>query len=142
MTKSYVARVLAALGLMLLLAPCGAAAKSGRGGAHHNGFHSHHGRYRLHRHRGFQYRPRFHRGFQYWPLYGGFVSTAPYDSGSLVPYYGAMPPYFGPDYVGGPPQTFVAPPEPPPALHCKRSRTTVTVPSADGGTRKVVVTRC
>jgi hypothetical protein len=57
------------------------------------------------------------------------VAWAPY------PYYGA------PDYLSGDlVDATVSPPEP--MLTCKRSQQTVTVPSWDGGTKEVRVTRC
>ena len=121
MSKSYVSSVPVALGLVILLhAPFEAAAKSRAGGlgVHHGGSHSHqHGGFRSHRHGGLQHRPLH-----------GYVSTAP---------------YYGPDYFGEAPlQMFVAPSEPPHSLDCKRSQSTVTVPSEDGGTRQIIVTRC
>jgi hypothetical protein len=122
MTKLYVPSASVALGLaMLLLVPFDVAAKSGGGGlgVHHGGFHSRHtGGFRSHRHGGFRHRP----------LLGGYVTTAP---------------YYGPPYIGDAPiQTFVAPPEPPHALSCSRGQATVTVPSADGRTREIKITRC
>jgi hypothetical protein len=67
-----------------------------------------------------------HDGLRKPPLYGGYATTAPYD---------------GPDFIGqGPFQTFVTPPEPRYSLICKRSQ--ATVPSEDGGTRQILVTRC
>jgi hypothetical protein len=123
MAKSYSTSVPVALGLlMLLVAPFEVAAKPGVGGsgAHKGGFGSHH-QGSFHSHRRGSYRN--------WPLYGGYLSTAPY--------------YYGHDYVGeGPLTTFITPPEPPRSLDCKRSQTTVTVPSEDGGTRQITVTRC
>jgi len=61
------------------------------------------------------------------PAFG--VAWAPY------PYYGA------PDYLRGDlVDATVSPPEA--MLTCKRSQQTVTVPSLDGGTKEVRVTRC
>lgn len=53
-------------------------------------------------------------------------------------------PYHGvPDDVAGDMvEIIVAPPEPPAMLTCKRSQQAVNVPSWDGGTREVRVTRC
>jgi hypothetical protein len=125
MAKSYVASACVALALaMLSLAPFEAAARSGGRGlsASRGGFQAlRHGGFRAHR----------PRGFRHWPLWGGYIATLPsYD--------------YGPDDIGEFPfQLFVAPPPPPPrSLDCKRSRTTVTVPSEAGGTREIVVTRC
>jgi hypothetical protein len=52
-------------------------------------------------------------------------------------YYGAPD-----DVTAGLAETNVAPPELPAMLTCKRSQQAVTVPSWDGGTREVRVTRC
>ena len=61
------------------------------------------------------------------PAFG--VAWAPY------PYYGA------PDYLRGDlVDATVSPPEA--MLTCKRSQQTLTVPSLDGGTKEVRVTRC
>ena len=73
-----------------------------------------------------------HQGaFRRFPVFG--VAWAPY----WAPYYGA------PDYLTGDPVDATAsPPEPPTMLTCKRSQQTVTVPSWDGGTKEVRITRC
>ena len=122
MTRMCVASVAVALGsAMLLLAPAEVVAKSGLGGlsAHHHAFGSgHHG----------AFRSRHHGAFRGRPLFGGYLTTTP---------------YYGPDDIGeGPLRTFVASPEPPHALSCDRSEAMVTVPSEDGGTREIKVTRC
>jgi hypothetical protein len=65
-----------------------------------------------------------HRQFPVWSL-------------PWAPYYG------GPDYAGGElVEADAAPPGPPSMLSCKRSQQAVTVPSWDGGTKEVRVTRC
>ena len=68
----------------------------------------------------------------------GYLSTYGYYGGvvALEPHlYDEYRPYALPQEV-----VFVR--EPPRVLDCKRTRQTVTVPSEDGGTRQILVTRC
>jgi hypothetical protein len=72
-----------------------------------------------------------HGSFRRSPSYGygtGFVST----------------PYYAPDYVGSDAieRAAALPPEPLRVMDCHRSQQTVTVPSEQGGTREITVTRC
>jgi hypothetical protein len=72
-----------------------------------------------------------HGAFRRFPVFG--VAWAPY----WAPYYGA------PDYLSGDlVDASVSSPEPPAMLTCKRSQQVVNVPSWDGGTREVRITRC
>lgn len=109
-----------------------AQARGAKGGGHTFG-----GRYHFmgHHHfaRGFHRRGRrgFFRGsdFVQWPLYDGFDIGVPYyESGEPVDY--DLPPTVG--YA----------PRPEPALNCDHSLQIVTVPSEEGGTRQVAITRC
>jgi hypothetical protein len=71
------------------------------------------------------------------PAYRGVHRRFPAWGVGWAPYYGAPD-----DVTGDLVETNVAPPEPPAMLTCKRSQQAVTVPSRDGGTREVRVTRC
>jgi len=75
----------------------------------------------------FRYRNRFGYALPYG-YYGGVVAVGshPYED-------------FGPYVL---PQELVPVNEPQRVLDCKRTRQTVTVPSEDGGTRDIDVTRC
>jgi hypothetical protein len=66
-----------------------------------------------------------------WSQYGAFVPYAPYW------------PYEASNTTGSAPPVFVfVQPQPPAAIACSRSQEVVTVPSEDGGTRPITVTRC
>jgi hypothetical protein len=68
-----------------------------------------------------------HRNFGLWPLFGNLVDGSPYMS----------------DSVGYPPPTIVVfAPGPPRALSCRYNREIIEVPSEDGGTRHITITRC
>ena len=56
----------------------------------------------------------------------------------------AFAPYYSPDYVGDGRSVVIVlpPPEPPYRLTCGRSRETMIVPSEDGGSREIGITRC
>jgi hypothetical protein len=78
------------------------------------------------------FRATYHNGrygaYGAWPFYGGgIVAVPPYGSEGMANYA---------------PPTVVYVPLPPQALTCHRSQQTVTVPSEEGGTRKITVTRC
>ena len=60
-----------------------------------------------------------------WPYYGGYVAM-PSDAQPVV-------------NVAVPPAIIVQPPR---ALTCQRSREVVTVPTEEGGTRAITITRC
>jgi hypothetical protein len=75
------------------------------------------------------------------------VTSEHHGASRRVPAFGvASAPYWSasngaPDYLSGDPvDAIVLPPEP--MLTCKRSQQTVTVPSRDGGTKEVRITRC
>jgi hypothetical protein len=79
------------------------------------------------------FRASYHHNGRYgaygaWPFYGGGIV--------------AVPPYASETMVNYAPPTVVYVPLPPQALTCHRSQQTVTVPSEEGGTRKITVTRC
>ena len=111
------------------------AAKLGGGGGHSHSFNP----YLLNRHS-----PRYghraygqHGGYGYLP-YGGFVEAN-------------LPDYYTPDYSNyyiDPISAFATlhlldPVIPPPrSLSCKHSQEIKTVPSEDGGERKITITRC
>jgi hypothetical protein len=61
--------------------------------------------------------------------------------GDLLPGYGSVMPnaYIEPDTDAAAPVNFVVAP---PVAQCRHSRETVTVPSEDGGTREITITRC
>ena len=130
MTKMHAAGAAVALGfVMASFAPFEAAAKSGGAGFGARPFHSI--RPGFHSVRpAFSHRPLAHRSrnFGQVPWYGGGVVSAPYGTP------GPMPDALR---VG-----FVAPLEPPYALSCQHSLETVKVPSEDGGTREIRITRC
>jgi hypothetical protein len=127
MIRMHAASVAVALSLgMMLLAPSGAVAKPGGGGSGAHPFHSVGPRPPLARHPG-AFRPHRPGAFRGFPWFGGGVVSETYQ-----PTYPTEPPL----------QMFVLPPEPPPALDCHRSHETVTVPSEDGGTREIKITRC
>ena len=71
---------------------------------------------------------RHNRNFDQGLMYGGYGAVLPYDSGNGVTYAA--------------PETVVYVLEQPRALSCKFSRQTVTVPSEEGGTREITITRC
>jgi hypothetical protein len=71
--------------------------------------------------------PGHHRVFRRFPIFG--VAAAPY---YVAPDYGSD------DLV----EATAPPPEPPTMLTCKRREEVVIVPSRDGGTREVRITRC
>ncbi len=118
--RAYVVKI--AVGVVLLTVPFGVAAKPGGAGLGARGHGlSAHGP-------GFGHRAPFRRQV---PWYGsGGVAYDPY------PYYTAYG--VGQDVI----QKVVLPPEPPRALTCQRSQQTVTVPTDEGGTRQITVTRC
>jgi hypothetical protein len=71
---------------------------------------------------------RRHGAFGGQPFFGSLVEVPPYVSDN------------GPGYA--PPAMAVAAPEPPQALSCHRTQEIVQVPSEEGGTRKITITRC
>jgi hypothetical protein len=136
--KIFVATASAALGLFLL-ASSQTAASAGGGfgfGGHVGHFHGlfGHGFAAAHRHGFFarRWRNPWWLGNGAWGQYAGFVPYAPYW------------PYEANNYAIGPTSTPVVlvQPQPPAALACQRSQEVVTVPSEEGGTRPITVTRC
>ena len=122
MTKTNAAGVAVALGFATVwLAPFEAAAKSGGAGFGARSFHF--------ARPAFSNRPlaHRHRNFRQVPWVGG---------GASWPYYGPGP-IVDTVRVG-----FVAPPEPPRALTCKRSQEIAKVLVEDGGIREIRTTRC
>jgi hypothetical protein len=89
--------------------------------SHFTGIHSSHfpGHFRSARH---------NEAFGQWPLFGGLVAVPPDASDNIVPY--------------ATPETVVFVPESQRALSCHHSQQTLTVPSEDGGTRQITITRC
>lgn len=120
----HAAVVVAAASAVLLLAPSPPAAKArGRGGHVHfdNRYHRYHAAWPRGAYRSYG-------AYGRWPFYGGgIVAVPPPASGNVVSY---PPPAVV--YVAVPPRT----------LTCHRSRETVTVPAAAGGTQKITITRC
>ena len=95
--------------------------------AHGLGFgaHSIHSRGHFTGHFGSAYR---HGQYGQWPLYGGVVTAAPETSDNMI--------------TDATPETVVFVPEPTRTLSCQHSREIVTVPSEQGGTRQITITRC
>ena len=74
-----------------------------------------------------------HRAFNQLPFYGGLYALPPYAYGDMGGY--AI------DYSASPPAiVYVA--EPQRALGCQKSQQVKTVPSENGGTRDITITRC
>ena len=95
-------------------------------GGHGHGFHGHSGHFSNH------FRPARHQNnFSQLPLYGGLYALPPYSYDNN---------YIANGYASSPTVIFVA--EPPRALTCHYSQQTKTVPSEDGGTRDITITRC
>jgi hypothetical protein len=115
--RAYIAKI--AIGTVLLAVPCGVAAKPGGGGLGAHSLSSHGLR--------LGHRAPFRRQI---PWYGGVVAN------DLYPYYTTYG--VGDDVI----QKFILPPEPPRKLTCQRSQQIVTVPSDEGGTRQITITRC
>jgi hypothetical protein len=109
---------------MLLLAPLGLAANARSGGFGAHTFHF----AGLHRSASHLHSARSRGAFGQWPFFGGIVAVPPYASDNILTY--AMP------------ERVVFVPEPPRALSCHHSQETVTVPSEEGGTRQITITRC
>jgi hypothetical protein len=104
--------------LTLLLAPLAPVAN-----AHGRGFSGH----AFHFPRHFN-SARHNRYFDQGLMYGGYGALLPYDTGNGVTYAA--------------PETVVYVLEQPRELTCQFSRQTVTVPSEEGGTREITITRC
>lgn len=80
-------------------------------------------------HSGKHFRPgRHNKNLNQWPLYGGLYAVPPYDF------------YSNGSYVQPGPIVFVS--QPPAALSCQSSKEIKTVPSENGGTRDITITRC
>jgi len=96
--------------------------------AHGSGFKMHSGHFGKHF-------PHFRHGArnrnfnQWWPYagYGGVYAVPPYDYGTV-------------NYVEPPPVIYVS--QPPAALTCQTTKEVKTVPSENGGTRDITITRC
>jgi len=103
---------------VVLLAPLAVMAN-----AHGLGFggHSFHSK----RHFGSAYR---HGPYGQWPLYGGIVAVPPDASENIM--------------TDATPETVVFVSEPSRTLSCHHSQQIVTVPSEQGGTRQITITRC
>jgi hypothetical protein len=71
---------------------------------------------------------RPHRAFGQWAPYGGIVAVSPYAPDEAMTYTTPEPVVFVPILQR--------------ALSCHKSKQTVTVPSEDGGTREITITRC
>ncbi len=71
---------------------------------------------------------RYYGAYNAWGLYGGGFALPPYEPENIMAYPA--------------PETVLFVPELPPKLNCQRSQQIMTVPSEDGGTRQVTITRC
>jgi hypothetical protein len=117
MIRAAIIGITIALVTLLLSPPATVANAHGRGfGAHAFHFPRH---FNLARH---------NRNFDQGLMYGGYGAVLPYDTGNGVAYAA--------------PETVVYVLERPPGLSCKFSRQTVMVPSEEGGTREITITRC
>ena len=77
------------------------------------------------RHFGSVYR---HQGYGQWPIYGEVVTVAPEASDNIM--------------TDATPETVVFISEPSRTLSCHHRQEIVTVPSEQGGTRQITITRC
>jgi hypothetical protein len=124
MNRIQTAIVLVSASGALLLAPIAVMAN-----AHGLGFGAH----SIHsaRHFGSAHRigsAQRNKAYGQWPLYGGVVAVAPDTSDSNMTYEI--------------PQEVAFFPEPSRTLSCHYSQQIVTVPSEEGGTRQIAITRC
>jgi hypothetical protein len=103
---------------VVLLSPLETAAKSRGAGLTAGAYYAYRGT------AAFSKRYGVYRGY---PLFGGFAPSTPY-----------YPPYIERTSLA----VSVPPPEPPYALTCQHSVQTITVPSEEGGTREIRITRC
>lgn len=125
MIKMRAVGVIIAFCSAMLLLEKEAMARSGGGGPAAHPIQSALGNQALSHRRG-AFRPRNHNGRDGWPAYGSAGTSLDYVS----------------DYVGATPFQTLVPPTPPFALSCQHSEETKTVPSEDGGTREIKITRC
>jgi hypothetical protein len=118
MKKIHTALIVAPALAVVLLAPLAVMAN-----AHGLGFDAH----SIHStsHVGSAYR---HGQYGQWPLYGGVVTAAPDASDNIM--------------TSATPETVVFVSETSRTLSCQHSREIVTVPSEQGGTRQITITRC
>jgi hypothetical protein len=136
----FVAAASAAIGVFLLASSHTAANARGGGfgfAGHAGHFHGlfGHGFAAAHRHGFFgrRWRNPWWFGNGAWVQYGGFGTFAPYWPTDVNGSTGSTAPAV----------VFVPPPQQPTnAIACNRSQEVVTVPSEEGGTRPITVTRC
>ena len=118
------AATVSAFAVLFLALPDIAAYARGAMGAHSFHFSS---QSRMSHRRGHQHFARHNQNQNLWPWYGGYYALPPYTSG-------------GDDVTSTEPATVVYVPVR--ASNCHKVQEALTVPSEDGGTRQVTVTRC
>lgn len=118
------AATVVAFAMLFLAQPDIAAYARGAMGASSGHIGSH---FRMSPRRGHQHFARHNRNQNLWPWYGGYYALPPYASGDD-------------DVTSTAPATVMYVPARAP--NCHKIQEAMTVPSEDGGTRQVTVTRC